>query len=99
MAFVVLVATKYHYENVFARNYLYQPNQLSKFYYTILTLYIYVNVAASQNDLEPNIAVLFGAPLITPNTRDVTLELGTNFSINCASKHPITWKPFQVKNI
>lgn len=53
---------------------------------------------ASQDDLDyGNVAVTFGAPLITPNEKDVTLELGTNFSMNCASKHPITWKPFKVK--
>lgn len=52
---------------------------------------------ASQDDLDyGNVAVFFGAPLITPNEKDITLELGTNATMNCASKHPITWKPFAV---
>ncbi|XP_037051566.1 vascular endothelial growth factor receptor 1 isoform X6 [Bradysia coprophila] len=52
-------------------------------------------IVASQDDLDyGNVAVFFGAPLITPNEKDVTLELGSNATMNCASKYPITWKPF-----
>lgn len=52
---------------------------------------------ASQNDHDyPNFVALFGGPLITPDEKDVTLELHTNFSMTCASKEPITWKPFEV---
>ncbi|KAG4073862.1 hypothetical protein HA402_014067 [Bradysia odoriphaga] len=52
-------------------------------------------IVASQDDLDyGNVAVFFGAPLITPNEKDITLELGSNATMNCASKYPITWKPF-----
>lgn len=63
-----------------------------------VTIFFYLLRLASQDDLDyGNVAVFFGAPLITPNDKDVTLEPSTNFSMNCASKHPITWKPFNVK--
>lgn len=64
----------------------------------VLISYIFLPSAASQDDLDyGNVAVFFGAPLITPNEKDITLELGSNATMNCASKYPITWKPFPVR--
>ncbi|KAJ6649116.1 Vascular endothelial growth factor receptor 3, partial [Pseudolycoriella hygida] len=63
----------------------------------IIWLFLF-GIVAPQDDFDSeNVAVLYGAPLITPSEKDVTLEIGANFSMNCASKHPISWKPFTVK--
>lgn len=45
-----------------------------------------------EEDLDYNYAAgILGAPIITPNDPDVTLEIGQNFTIECKNKDPILW--------
>lgn len=64
----------------------------------IVNLSFSLNAATQSDDFFTNYAPteIFGAPAIIPSDPDITLQPGTNFSIRCESKEPITWKPFDV---
>ncbi|XP_059619407.1 vascular endothelial growth factor receptor 1 isoform X2 [Phlebotomus argentipes] len=45
-----------------------------------------------ENDLTNfELSIQFEAPLIEPHDEDVTLDVGSNYTLRCSSKYPVTW--------
>lgn len=59
---------------------------------------IFISFSACAKNLEnyENLVAsdISDAPLILPDQPDVTLEVGSNFTMACESKVPITWRTF-----
>uniref|UniRef100_A0A6B2EPK2 Putative vascular endothelial growth factor receptor 1-like isoform x3 n=1 Tax=Phlebotomus kandelakii TaxID=1109342 RepID=A0A6B2EPK2_9DIPT len=56
------------------------------------TSHVTAQLVDDENDLSNfELSIQFEAPLIEPHDEDVTLDVGSNFTLRCSSKYPVTW--------
>ncbi|XP_055710177.1 vascular endothelial growth factor receptor 1 isoform X3 [Phlebotomus papatasi] len=54
--------------------------------------HVTAQILDDENDLTNfEMSIQFEAPLIEPHDEDVTLDVGSNFTLRCSSKYPVTW--------
>lgn len=65
----------------------YNNNNTTLFFFTLSA-----QILDDENDLTNfEMSIQFEAPLIEPHDEDVTLDVGSNFTLRCSSKYPVTW--------
>lgn len=71
-----------------------------KHYNMNLFIIVFISLTVCAKSLEnyENLVAsdITDAPLILPDQPDVTLEVGSNFTMECESKRPVTWTFFKV---
>uniref|UniRef100_A0A1L8DJT8 Protein tyrosine kinase n=2 Tax=Nyssomyia neivai TaxID=330878 RepID=A0A1L8DJT8_9DIPT len=54
--------------------------------------HVTAQIADDENELTNyEMSIQFDTPLIEPHDEDVTLEVGSNYTLRCSSKYPVTW--------